>query len=335
VRLDVSGEIPDFKRKNLFALECEPLLSADQSVSDLLTITNPFQKSCRFELVPAQTDAVSVDIQKDIRIAAGRKTVLPFTLRMRKHFTGPMPVAIRVLREGMGIGGMETVCYDAERAVSIPEITAPVDLACQAGSWPLPVFTRDSADHLTLSSSDRGMEWRGPHDLSFNVQVGWQDGLCLRLEVFDDFLSVAPAGEKSVWAYDSVEIRMAAVPQAGLAELDSHHPAFPYLTLIVSPAIQDEPSVCAFNDYSGNGFTAVSEFRGRRTATGYLMEGRIRPLPATGLCIREGQCFLFELAVNDKDDHPPRSTAKTRMSLFCRKGQNQRSPANWQLCRLT
>jgi hypothetical protein len=165
--------------------------------------------------------------------------------------------------------------------------------------------------------------------------VGWQDGICLRLEVFDDFLSVASAGVKDNWSYDSVEIRLAAVPQAGLAELESHHPAFPNLALIVNPAIQDEPSVCTFNDYSRNGFIAVSEFRSRRTTTGYLLEGRIRPLPATGLCVKEGQCFLFELAVNDKDDHPPRSTARTRMSLFCRKGKNQNSPVNWQLCRLT
>lgn len=335
VRLDVSGEIPDFKRKNLVAMECEPLLSAKQSVSALLAITNPFQKPCRFELVPEPADAVSVEIQKNVRIAAGRKTVLPFTLRMRKHFTDPMPVAIRVLREGMVIGGMETVCYDAESSTAIPEISPPVALACQAASWPLPVFTRDSADYLTLSSSDQGMEWRGPHDLSFNAQVGWQDGICLRLEVFDDFLSVAAAGEKANWAYDSVEIRLTAVPQAGLAELDSHHPAFPYLALIVNPAIQDEPSACSFNDFSRNGFTAASEFRGRRTATGYLLEGRIRPAPATGLRMRKGQCLLFELAVNDKDDHPPRCTAKSRMSLFCRKGKNQNSPANWQLCRLT
>jgi alpha-L-fucosidase len=335
VRLEVSGEIPDFKRKKLVEMECEPLLSANQSVSGCLTITNPFLCACRFELEVEQTDAVSVEIQKDIRIAAGRKTVLPLTLSMRKNFTGLTPVSIRVLREGMSIGGIETVCYDTEHAVSIPKITAPVDLACQAGSWPLSVFTRDSADHLTLSSSDQGMEWRGPSDLSFNAQVGWQDGICMRLEVFDDFLSVASAGVKDNWSYDSVEIRLAAVPQAGLAELESHHPPFPNLALIVNPAIQDEPSVCTFNDYSRNGFIAVSEFRSRRTATGYLLEGRIQPTPAAGLRIMEGQCFLFELAVNDKDDHPPRSTARTRMSLFCRKGQNQNSPVNWQLCRLT
>jgi alpha-L-fucosidase len=335
VRLDVSGEIPDFERQRLVEMECESLLRVDQSVSGHLTIANPFLCACRFELEPAQMDAVSVEIQKDIRIAAGRKAVLPFTLRMRKHFTGPTPVGIRVLREGMSIGGVDSVCYDVEHAVSIPKITEPIDLACRADSWSLPVFTRDSADFHTLWSSDQGMEWRGPQDLSFKAQVGWQDGICLRLEVFDDFLSVAPAGEKTSWSYDSVEIRLAAVTQASLAELDSHCSAFPYLALIVNPAIQDEPSVCAFNDYSRNGFIAVSEFRGRRTATGYLLEGRIQPTPAAGLPLHDGLCFLFELAVNDKDDHPPRFAAKTRMSLFCRKGKNQASMANWQICRLT
>jgi hypothetical protein len=237
----------------------------------------------------------------------------------------------------MRIGGSEFVCYAQAKAVPIQRLASSPDLACRAKPWPgLPVLTRDTAVSLTLASTDKGMEWRGPDDLSFTAQIGWHDAIYLRLEVRDDFVSTAPAGERktSPWQYDSVEIRLAAVPQAKLAELGGYHPAAPRIVLIVNPELGAKAAKCEVSDFSKD-VAATVEFTSKKTPHGYLMEGRILPKPGTGLQPCDGLHLVMEVSVNDKDNHPPRAVAKSRMSLFCPAGANPNWISNWQLCRLT
>jgi alpha-L-fucosidase len=336
IRLDLRGDVAKQQRKDWISVQGASLLSADGTASGTLTIINPFRKACLFDLSGEGGESLDVEIQAQVQVAAGRKATVPFIVRQRTEVAGPSPVRLSVSREGMRIGGSEFVCYAQAKAVPIHRLASSPDLACRAKPWPgLPVLTRDTADWLTLASTDKGMEWRGPDDLSFTAQIGWHDAICLRLEVRDDFVSPAPAGERkrSPWQYDSVEIRIAAVPQAKLADLGGYHPALPRLVLIVNPELGAKSVKCEVSDYSKDVAAAV-EFHSKKTANGYLMEGRIEPKPGTGLKPCDGLHLVMDVSINDKDNHPPRAVAKSRMSLFCRAGTNPNWISNWQLCRL-
>ena len=104
--------------------------------------------------------------------------------------------------------------------------------------------------------------------------------------------------------------------------------------MIVNPEVEAKSTKCEVSDYSKE-VAATVEFHSKRTADGYLMEGRIQPKPGTGLQPCEGLHLVMEVSVNDKDNHPPRAIAKSRMSLFCPAGANPNWISSWQLCRLT
>ena len=337
IRLELRGDVAKQLGKEWIRVKCASLLSGDGVASGTLTIVNPFRKSCLFNLAGEGGRTLDLEIPAQVQVAAGGKASVPFTLRQQTPFAGPSPVRLSVSHEGMRIGGSDFVCYAQAKAVPIQRLASSPDLACRAKRWPgLPVLTRDNADSLTLASTDKGMEWRGPDDFSFTAQIGWHDAFYLRLEVRDDFISPAPAEERkrSPWSYDSVEIRIAGVPQAKLADLIGHHAAFPRLVLIVNPAVGGKPDRCEVSDFSKE-FAASFEFHSKKTVDGYLIEGRIQPKPETGLLPTEDLFLLFEVSINDKDNHPPRAVAKSRMSLFCRAGTNPNWISNWQLCRLS
>lgn len=83
--------------------------------------------------------------------------------------------------------------------------------------------------------------------------------------------------------------------------------------LIIVPATIDAPSPCAVMSFARGKPAFDARFAGRRTPTGYVMEGCVKPRPGVPFRLRGGVRFGLDVAVDDADTNA--GNRKSQMAL--------------------
>jgi hypothetical protein len=143
-------------------------------------------------------------------------------------------------------------------------------------------------------------QWRGPDDLSLTLRTAYVEGhaMAFLLEVRDDACVPPPAGRESTpWNYDCLElfIDMRQGSELGTQSEEGADQA------LVTPALGETVGPCRVLQVRGARAHADVKCVGRRTADGYLIEGRIAPNEKSGFRVLPGSVFRMDFLVDDTD----------------------------------
>ncbi len=170
-------------------------------------------------------------------------------------------------------------------------------------------------------------QWRGPKDLSFTLRTAWtHDGaLLLRLDATDDVLMPAPKEKRGVaFQYDCMELFFdgrAVAERKGVVT-----PGVEQILVIPNATAEGGPCDFWFGRSGGKEPSVQVEFIGGKSATGYWIEGALRPAPAAAFRVRAGSQFAFDVLLDDTDSEKElRKEAMALHGVFNNNGE----PDKW------
>ncbi|HEY3332535.1 MAG TPA: sugar-binding protein [Capsulimonadaceae bacterium] len=250
-------------------------------------------------------DGCRVDPVKPVTVASGERKTLPFTVHGGDLTRGSHGIAAQFNQNGVVVSRAEH-SFDSEGlAIPVMKSAHPIALDGSIAPWAaIPEERSNQASQVVIGRPDVGVAdprwWQGPSDLSYTVQSTWRDdGLYVRINVTDNKLTVAAQGKERLgYLWDCVELFIDG------RELRNRVAAYTpgAEQMIVVPNISETLAPCAVVNFAHAAPTFDAQFVGKRTATGYFVDGRIKPLDSGRTVLAPGAHFGFDVAIDDADD---------------------------------
>ena len=201
----------------------------------------------------------------------------------------------------------------------IPRIRGAMPLDGNIEKWKnVPAMVCDSVDSVVHGKPNYAEiwipQWLGKKDLSFSVKCAWRknDAVYFLLNVTDDVLLSAPADKAGLaFRYDCLELFFDSRPvkQQGTVLSDGADQA------IIIPRTTRETTPCELWFARKDRAHVKIECVGRRTADGWMLEGKIIPTSQSAFQVRAGSQFRMDFLVDDTDKDDPRWLRKSAMAL--------------------
>ena len=201
----------------------------------------------------------------------------------------------------------------------IPRILREMPLDGSVEKWKnVPAMVCDSVDSVVHGKPNYAEiwvpQWLGKQDLSFSLQCVWRknDAIYFLLNVTDDVLLPAPEEKAGLaFRYDCLELFFdsRSVKRQGSVLSDGADQA------IIIPRGSREPSACDLWFARKERAHIRIECVGRRTAGGWLLEGKIIPTKKSAFQVRAGSQFRMDFLVDDADRDEVKWLRKSAMAL--------------------
>jgi hypothetical protein len=303
-----------------------PILSVDQfperispnsKVSSRLTISNPF--SAHLDgVLEIRVPESSATYEKQISLEPGAKKTVPFALNAGPLSRGKHELVARLFCKGKALTVTEQEFASEGVARGVPKLAAPIKLDGDASEWKhISAEVADNVNNIVIGKPPVGYRqpgtWEGAEDLSFSLKTAWRpkDGVYFLLTVVDDKLKTVSADNVGrSFLQDGIEFFFDG------RSLKKQSPVYSFGTeqILIVPAINDKAETCVSKNLAKYGASVDLEMVGRKTDSGYLIEGCIRPQKGSPFKLVAGTRFGMDMLVDDANDSVNMSR-KTQMAL--------------------
>ena len=287
-----------------------------------VTIANPFRGGSlhgTLEAVPVRGAEIVLS-EKRIELAPGAsgKVEIAITGKNLKRQMYTFSVLLKN-QEGTVIASASRQAQSPGVIRMIPRIRREMSLDGSVEKWKnVPAMVCDSVDSVVHGKPNYAEiwvpQWLGKQDLSFSLQCVWRknDAIYFLLNVTDDVLLPAPEEKAGLaFRYDCLELFFdsRSVKRQGSVLSDGADQA------IIIPRGSREPSACDLWFARKERAHIRIECVGRRTAGGWLLEGKIIPTKKSAFQVRAGSQFRMDFLVDDADRDEVKWLRKSAMAL--------------------
>ncbi len=280
-----------FRRQLVGALAAEPVLGAKLSFSSAQIDLKPGESTTVDFLIDG-TDLKRQAYQFNVKLTDPDGKVIAAASKIAKS-PGVIRMVPRVVRE-MPLDG------DLAKWRNIPARTCD---------------TLASVVHGKPNYAEIWMpQWLGKDDLSFSVKTCWRkgDGIYFLVDVTDDVLLPAAAEKTNLaFRYDCAELFFDSRPadKLGASMGDGADQA------MIVPRASADAAACVSLQVRKDREHIRVEAVGRKTATGWLVEGRIAPNAKSEFQVQAGSQFLMDFLIDDTDKDELKWLRKSAMAL--------------------
>ncbi len=293
-----------------------PMVSPGAKVEGVLAVTNLFPDQLEGKLEITSKDS-TVIMNSELKVAPGESREVPFQLAAGALNRGSHAIIAKLVQQDKEIATCESAFESEGVAHGVPKMTAEIKLDAEPAEWEgIPAETSDKASNVVIGKPPVGYyeptAWQGPKDLAFTVKTAWRpdDGIYFLVDVIDENIkTVSPDKTNLGFLQDGLEFFFDGRP---LKEQVATY-SFGAEQIIVVPAVRETVQPCANLNFARKGPSVDVEFVGRRTAAGYLIEGRLRPKEASPFKLVPGARFGMDFAIDDAGE--AEMTRKTQMAL--------------------
>lgn len=279
-------------------------LSPGTTAAGEITLTNTTDQSLSGSLA-LSSDGCKIDPVGAVAVPAGERKTVEFTVHAQDLPRGVHVLAGQFVQNGVVLSRTEREFTSEGMAIPVHMTSRNLTLDGDPAIWTASAAERaDQASQVVIGRPDVGVAdkrwWQGPSELSYTVKSMWRagDGLYLLINVDTNVLSAAPKGKENIgYFWDCIELffdgrtlkTQTAAYSAGAQQV------------IVVPNITDTLAPCAIVSFARPASTIDAKFVGKRTSTGYMIEGRIAPLAGSAFTLAAGTHFGMDIAVDDAD----------------------------------
>ena len=292
------------------------------SLKGILTVANPFRNGALngvLEVLPVRGAEITLsDSRIHLAPGASRKVELSITGKNLKRQMYTFSVRLKN-DEGKILASASRQAQSPGVIRMIPRIRGAMPLDGNIEKWKnVPAMVCDSVDSVVHGKPNYAEiwipQWLGKKDLSFSVKCAWRknDAVYFLLNVTDDVLLPAPADKAGLaFRYDCLELFFDSRPvkQQGTVLSDGADQA------IIIPRTTRETTPCELWFARKDRAHVKIECVGRRTADGWMLEGKIIPTSQSAFQVRAGSQFRMDFLVDDTDKDDPRWLRKSAMAL--------------------
>ena len=306
--LYVFGVPADLRAVAPLRLALPEALPEDNLLKGELTVSNQLATALRGKLSAVPVPGATVTFSKDeVDLPPGQSEKIAVTLRAET-------LKRRLYTLSLELRSPEGKLFSSTRAnfqspgvlQMVPQLQAPLALDGDEAKWQgIPALTCDDAEGVVRGKPNIAEpwipKWRGKDDLSFTVKTAWRkgDGVYFLLKAKDNLLCVASEDKTDrAWQYDCLELffdsrercKQGSVLSDGMGQV------------IVIPQVGEKVAPCKLW-YGMEGRNQVDvQCVGRKTADGYLLEGKIVPNAKSSFRIQGGSQFRMDFMLDDRRD---------------------------------
>jgi hypothetical protein len=302
-------------------LAAPEVLPENRLLKGELTVTNPFATPLVGTLSAPEIRGASISLAKTaVKLAPGASETI--AIELRAEFLKRRPYLLGVeLKDAKGtlVSTAQTIFQSQGVVQMVPRLKAPIRLDGDDQEWRnVPAVVCDDADSVVHGKPNYAEvwvpQWINREDLSFSLKTAWQkgEGIFFLLKVRDNALVPAPDDKVGLaFRYDCLEFFFDSRPHAQQGTTISPGAD----QAVVVPQIGDRAAPCklwyAQKERSHLNLTCV----GRKTADGYLIEGKVTPNEKSDFKVRAGSQFRMDFLLDDTDRLDPKWMRKSAMAL--------------------
>ncbi|XHR31085.1 MAG: LamG-like jellyroll fold domain-containing protein [Chthoniobacteraceae bacterium] len=307
----------DFSEAPFLNVKSFPALVSPSTQADgVLSVANLFSTPLngRLEITSPKSTVSAV---RDISLAPGQRQDVPFRLQAGPLPHGKHPLIARLFAQDKEIASNERIFASEGVAEGVPMLTHDIKLDGDPSDWEdVPAETADTAVNVVMGKPPVGYydpnAWQGSKDLSFSVKTAWRpnDGVYLFITVTDDVIKTVPPDRvQRAFLQDALELFFDGRALKDQAPVYS----FGAEQTVVVPAVKDALEPCLLKSLARYGDSIDVEFVGKRTPSGYVMEGRVRPMANSPFKLVPGARFGMDLVFDDAGE--AEMSRRTQMAL--------------------
>ena len=307
-------------------------LSAQSRLSGTLTLHNPWKEAIEVELAAALPEDTNIELPTTHRVRGRKELRVPFTISSRPLWPSWYRLGFQARRGDAVLARTDTRFYSSGRVTEVPEAAVPIALTADAAGWPAdaPVAVAKRVGNVVKGKPIDGVpgdaQWRGPEDLSFSVRTTWhsKSGLHFLLEVTDN--AVVVAGEGQHWFfYDCLELFVDTRP---IREKTKEY-SVGAQQFLVKPHTGTDVAECSITICGLLDKTVTLEAVGKRTDTGYAIQGVIRPTPGHEKAFGPGRRLHLDFLIDDTDSTKLDKRRKAIVSLHSVHANSSQDTSQW------
>jgi hypothetical protein len=296
-----------------------------------LTVYNPFDRSLQGTLSARTIPGAQVELgRSQVKLAANGKTSIPVTLTATALKRRDYALGIELKHSGKLLAAAEAVFHSSGVVHKVYRSKKPILLDGNVDDWKtIPATTCTGEENVVAGKPNLAElwlpQWRGDDDLSFSLKTAWRrkEGIYFLLSVRDQTGFPAPADKTGLaFRYDCLELFF-----------DSRDPksqgspiSFGADQAIVIPQMGSKAAPCKLWFAKKNQEWISLDCVGRKTADGYLLEGRIVPNQSSNMRILPGTQFHMDVMIDDTD-----KASELRSSIMALHGEadNNTNSSRW------
>jgi hypothetical protein len=322
------------RESSMLALSFSENSGADQGITGSLVVSNPGKTPFEGTVRPQPLSGAEITpVEHPVTLAPGQSVTVPVAIAPVNLKRRDYLAAFELLdRDGSPAGRVQQMFASPGALRKIYRVAQEIPLDGDETKYAeFPEYVCNSAADVILGKPNYAEpwipQWENPDDLSFTVRLGWRKSGAIHflLKVRDNHLQPAPVAKlMRAFQYDCLELFFDSRKQ--------RHQGTTISTgadqAIVVPAVGDQAEACQrwFASQS-RGPRINVECVGKRTADGYLIEGKITPAEPASFRIAAGSQFRMDFTVDDTDE-PAKALRKSALALDG-DASNSISPQLW------
>ncbi len=309
---------PDFKEATIMKMTGPARLPANNLLEGTVTVSNPFKANIKGEMSFLPLEGAKVSLAPGrVDLAPGKSVSFPFKIESERLKRREYRLQCQ-LKDGDKLTAASSFVFISDGPIiKVPEAPGPITLDGNDSEWKdIPADSVKDESGVVAGKPNIAEpwlpQWLGPDDLSFTVQCAWRekDGLYLLIKVRDDrVMPASPENRGLAFKWDCLELFFDGRPygkRGGPVSAGADQ-------VIVIPSATEQPGQCDLW-YAQKDKTMVDAvFFGRKTAEGYVLEGKLTPRPGSAVKLLAGDQFCMDFLFDDTDD--PKQLRKAMMAL--------------------
>ncbi len=308
--------------------EVVPLkLTLPETISDRgeltgrVTVTNPYRKPLKGVLAADDVHGAVITLKdRQVALAPGGQMETAFVVKGTdlKRRTYGFGVTLKD-ETGRVVAAASGVSRSPGMIRMVPQARGEMPLDGDETKWAgIPALTCDTVENVVHGKPNYAEvwlpQWLGKDDLSFTVQACWRkgDGIYFLLRVKDDV--VMPAAEEKTniaFAYDCLEFFFDSRPAQQQGTVFSPGAD----QTIIIPRNTPKATACDLWHARRNNEHIKVTCVGKRTADGWLLEGKVEPNERSEFRIQAGSQFRMDFLVDDTDRDDLKWRRKSAMAV--------------------
>jgi len=297
------------------------VLPEDNVLKGELTVSNQLATPLVGKLSATAIPGATISFAKtEVNLAPGQSEKIAVTLRAETLKRRLYTLALEFRNPAGKLVSSALASFQSPGVLQmVPQLKAPLTLDGDETKWKdIPAMTCDDVEGVVHGKPNAAEiwvpQWRGPDDLSFTVKTAWRkgDGVYFLLKAKDNALVPAPADQVSTaWKYDCLELyfdgrgrgKQGAVLSDGMDQV------------VVIPQVGEKAAPCKLWFGLEDRNQVDVQCVGRKTADGYLLEGKITPNAKSAFQVQAGSQFRMDFMLDDADSLETKLLRKDAMAL--------------------
>lgn len=301
-------DIPDgFEQIPLIAVKASSELEGGQ-VKGSFHFVNPSDQAVTYKLESDLPKGIELESKVEVAVPARGEINIPFLLKSSDLKRGKHELAFAIRNaNGLQVAKTQYIINADTATVMVPEVSREIPMRADPADWKgiEPVVIDDVSFVLSGKPVDGvpwAPQWRGSDDLSFSYRMAWnrEQGILLLIEVTDDHLNAAPDDHVDrLFQYDCLELFFDNRPPEQRAL--GYSPGAEQM--LVRPSLEEQVGDCKVVKLAGDVSQVSAHFVGRRTPTGYIIQGSLKPGIDAPWQPEAGLSFGLDMLLDDADEH--------------------------------